>query len=64
MRVVRHWNRFPRKAVDATSLQLFKARLVGVSSKLVCSNVSLPKGWNYMIVNGFFQTNPFYNSVS
>ncbi|KFZ66638.1 hypothetical protein N338_02573, partial [Podiceps cristatus] len=35
MRVVRHWNRFPREAVDAPSLGLFKARLDRALSNLV-----------------------------
>ena len=28
----RHWNRFPRKAVDAPSLEVFKTRLDGALS--------------------------------
>ncbi|KFR09643.1 hypothetical protein N306_11230, partial [Opisthocomus hoazin] len=35
MRVVRHWHRLPREAVDAPSLQVFKARLDGALSNLV-----------------------------
>ncbi|KFW63055.1 hypothetical protein AS28_00436, partial [Pygoscelis adeliae] len=35
MRVVRHWNRLPREAVDAPSLELFKAWLDGAFSNLV-----------------------------
>ncbi|KFV50410.1 hypothetical protein N328_02686, partial [Gavia stellata] len=35
MRVVRHWNRLPREAVDAPTLELFKARLDGALSSLV-----------------------------
>ncbi|KFW71408.1 hypothetical protein AS28_07329, partial [Pygoscelis adeliae] len=34
MRAVRHWNRLPREAVDAPSLEVFKARLNGALSNL------------------------------
>jgi len=42
MRVVRHWNRLPREAVAAPSLEIFKARLDGALSNLVWWKVSLP----------------------
>ncbi|KFW67194.1 hypothetical protein AS28_06046, partial [Pygoscelis adeliae] len=35
MMVVRHWNRLPRQAVDAPSLEVFKARLDGALSNLI-----------------------------
>ncbi|KFP54796.1 hypothetical protein N323_06506, partial [Cathartes aura] len=35
VRVVRHWNRLPREAVDAPSLEAFKARLDGALSNLM-----------------------------
>ena len=35
MRVVRHWHRLPREAVDVPSLAVFKARLDGALSNLV-----------------------------
>ena len=35
MRVVKHWNRLPREAVAARSLEAFKARLDGALSNLV-----------------------------
>ncbi|KFR15464.1 hypothetical protein N306_00530, partial [Opisthocomus hoazin] len=35
MRVVKHWPRLPREAVDAPSLAGFKARLDGALSNLV-----------------------------
>ncbi|KFR06440.1 hypothetical protein N306_04150, partial [Opisthocomus hoazin] len=35
IRVVRHWNRLPREAVDVPSLEGFKARLAGALSNLV-----------------------------
>ncbi|MCQ4187572.1 hypothetical protein FK515_28755 [Klebsiella pneumoniae] len=35
MRVVEHWNRFPREVVDAPSLETFKARLDGAMGNLI-----------------------------
>ncbi|KFP15355.1 hypothetical protein Z169_03638, partial [Egretta garzetta] len=35
VRVMRHWNRLPREAVDAPSLGVFKARLDGALSNPV-----------------------------
>ncbi|KFW69538.1 hypothetical protein AS28_03153, partial [Pygoscelis adeliae] len=35
VRVVRHWNRLRREAVDAPCLEVFKARLDGALSNLV-----------------------------
>ncbi|KFM04173.1 hypothetical protein AS27_10745, partial [Aptenodytes forsteri] len=35
MRVVRHWNRLPREAVEAPSLEAFKARLDEALSNLM-----------------------------
>jgi len=35
MRVVTHWNRLPREAVDVPSLEVFMARLDGALSNLV-----------------------------
>ncbi|KFQ27017.1 hypothetical protein N332_05346, partial [Mesitornis unicolor] len=35
VRMVRHWHRLPREAVDAPSLEAFKARLDGVLGKLL-----------------------------
>ncbi|KFP14339.1 hypothetical protein Z169_07302, partial [Egretta garzetta] len=35
MRAVRHWNRLPREAVVASSLEAFKARLDEALSNLV-----------------------------
>ena len=35
VRVVRHWNRLPSEAVDAPSLEAFKASLDGALSNLV-----------------------------
>ncbi|KFW81167.1 hypothetical protein N305_06005, partial [Manacus vitellinus] len=35
VRVVRHWHRWPREAVDAPSLKVFQVRLDGALSNLV-----------------------------
>ncbi|KFU87780.1 hypothetical protein M959_07911, partial [Chaetura pelagica] len=35
VRVMRHWNRLPRKVVDAPSLEVFKARLERALGSLV-----------------------------
>ncbi|KFP09264.1 hypothetical protein Z169_01512, partial [Egretta garzetta] len=35
MRVVKQWNRLPREAVEAPSLEAFKARLDGALSSLI-----------------------------
>ena len=35
MRVVRCWNRLPREVVDASSMEVFKARLDGALGGLV-----------------------------
>jgi len=46
MRVVRHWNRLPREAVVAPSLEVFKAMLDGTLSSLVYWKMSLlMAGW-------------------
>ena len=41
IRVVKHWNRLPREAVDAPSLEVFKARLDGALSNLIYWEMSL-----------------------
>ncbi|KFO79066.1 hypothetical protein N303_02358, partial [Cuculus canorus] len=35
VRVVRHWHRLPREAVDAPPLEVFKARLDGALGSLI-----------------------------
>jgi len=42
MRVVRCWNGLPREAVNALSLEVFKARLDGALGNLVQWKLSLP----------------------
>lgn len=61
MRVVRHWNRLPRQAVDFLSLAAFKARLDRALSNPVWWEVSLPTagGLELRDREGPFQPNPF-----
>jgi len=49
VRVVRHWNGLPNEAVDAPSLEAFKARLDGAVSSLVWWEASLPIVGNEMV---------------
>ena len=51
-RVVTHWNRLPKEAVDAPSLEAFKARLDVALGSLVCWLVTLhiAGGWNSMSI--------------
>ena len=41
-RVVRHWHKLPREAVDVSSLELFRIRLDGVLGNLICWVSTLP----------------------
>ena len=51
-RVMTHWNRLPKEAVDAPSLEAFKARLDVVLGSLVWWLVTLhiAGGWNWMSI--------------
>ncbi|KAJ7406813.1 hypothetical protein WISP_131246 [Willisornis vidua] len=42
VRMVRHWNRLPREAVDGPSLEVLKARVDGTFGSLVLWKVFLP----------------------
>ena len=41
MKVVKHWNRLPREAVNAHFLEVFKARLHGALRNLIWWKMSL-----------------------
>ena len=59
-RVVRHWNGLPKEAVDAPSLEAFKARLDGALSNLVRWEVSLSAAGGLELdgLKGPFQLKP------
>jgi len=65
VRVVRQWQRLPRKVVDAPPLEPFKVRLDGALSKLMHLKMSLltAGGLDWMIFKGPFQDKTFYDSV-
>jgi len=66
MRVVRHWHRLPREAVDAPSLAVFQARLHGALSNLVWWKMFLlmAGGLETYDFVGPFQPLPFCDSFS
>ena len=55
-----HWNRLPKEAVDAPSLEAFKARLDGALSNLVRWEVSLSAAGGLELdgLKGPFQLKP------
>jgi len=60
-RVVTHWNRLPEEAVDAPSLEAFKARLDVAPGSLVCWVATLPIAGGVKSEDhcGPFQPRPF-----
>jgi len=64
-RVVTHWNRLPKEAVDAPSLEAFKARLDVVLGSLVwwLATLHIAGGLKLDGHCGSFQPRPFYDSM-
>jgi len=63
--VVKHWHRLPREAVEAPSLEKFKARLDRTLSNLVQLKMSLltAGGLGWMTSKDPCQPKAFYDSV-
>jgi len=63
---VTHWNRLPKEAVDAPSLEAFKARLDVALGSLVWRLVTLHIAGGLEVDDhcGPFQPRPFYDSVT
>ena len=61
--LVTHWNSLPKEAVDAPSLEAFKARLDVALGSLVCWLVTLhiAGGWNWMMIVVLF--NPGHSVI-
>ena len=64
-RMVTHWNRLPKEAVDAPSLEALKARLDVALGSLVCWLATLHIAGGLKINDhcGPFQPRPFYDSM-
>ena len=64
-RVVTHWNRLPKEAVDATSLEAFEARLDVALGSLVWWLATLHTAGGLKLNGhcGPFQPRPFYDSM-
>ena len=65
-RVVTHWNRMPKEAVEAPSLEAFKARLDVALGSLVWWLVTLHRAGGGLKLDdhcGPFQPRPFYDSM-
>jgi len=64
-RVVKHWNRLPKEAVDAPSLEAFKARLDVALGSLVwwLATLYIAGGLKLNDHRGPFQPRPFYDST-
>ena len=62
-RVVKHWNRLPKEAVDAPSLQAFKARLDVALGSLGCwlATLHIAGGWNWRSTVGL--CNPGHSMI-
>jgi len=62
-RVVTHWNRLPKEAVDAPSLEAFKARLDVALGSLGwwLATLHMAGGWNSMIIVVVF--NPGHSTI-
>ena len=65
-RVVTHWNRLPKEAVDAPSLEAFKARLDVALGSLVwwLATLHIAGGLKLDDHCGPFQPRPFYDSMN
>ena len=65
-RVVMHWNRLPKEAVDAPSLEAFKARLDVALGSLVwwLATLHIAGGLKLDDHCGPFQLRPFYDSMT